>query len=93
MVILGGLGSIWGVVVGAIALTVINFYLIPDVFNSIPGKVGLDFDVTQITFAIYGFLLLIMMVMRPEGLIPERRRKQELHEGAESDEPLITARI
>ena len=94
MVILGGLGSIWGVVVGAIALTVINFYLIPDVFNSIPGRLGLDFDVTQITFAIYGFLLLIMMVMRPEGLVPERRRKQELHEGSEAGEdPLITTRV
>ncbi len=93
MVILGGLGSIWGVVLGAVALTVINFYLIPDVFNTLPGKLGLDFDTTQITFAIYGFLLLIMMVMRPEGLIPERRRKQELHEGADAEEPLITARV
>ena len=93
MVILGGLGSIWGVVLGAVALTVINFYLLPDVFNNLPSKVGLDFDTTQITFAIYGFLLLIMMVLRPEGLIPERRRKQELHEGTEGDEPLITARV
>jgi branched-chain amino acid transport system permease protein len=91
MVILGGLGSIWGVVLGAITLTFINFSLIPDVFNTLPGKVGLDFDTTQITFAIYGFLLVIMMIVRPEGLIPERRRKQELHEGAESDETLYTA--
>jgi len=83
MVILGGLGSIWGVVLGAIVLTTINFYLIPDVFNTIPGKFGLDFDTTQITFAIYGFLLVIMMIMRPEGLIPERRRKQELHDDSE----------
>jgi branched-chain amino acid transport system permease protein len=97
MVILGGLGSIWGVVLGAIALTVINFYLIPNVFNTIPARVGdligveIQFDVTQITFAIYGFLLISMMIMRPEGLVPERRRKQELHEG-EADEPLISAR-
>jgi branched-chain amino acid transport system permease protein len=94
MVILGGLGSIWGVVLGAIALTTINFYLIPDVFNSLPAQIGdlfgltIEFDVTQITFAIYGFLLVIMMIMRPEGLLPERRRKQELHE--EHDE-LATA--
>ena len=40
MVILGGLGSIWGVVVGALALSYINYYLIPDVFNDIPGKLG-----------------------------------------------------
>jgi len=86
MVVLGGLGSIWGVVVGAITLTVINFYLIPDVLIDVPSKIGLDFDTTQITFAIYGFLLLIMMIMRPEGLLPERRRKQELHEGIDSEE-------
>ena len=83
MVILGGLGSIWGVVLGAIVLTTINFDLIPDVFNTIPGDLGLDFDSSQITFAIYGFLLVIMMIIRPEGLIPERRRKQELHDDSE----------
>ena len=50
MVILGGLGSIWGVVLGAIVLSFINNYLIPDVLNGVPGKLGLDFDLTQITF-------------------------------------------
>jgi branched-chain amino acid transport system permease protein len=93
MVILGGLGSIWGVVIGAITLTFINFWLIPDVLNTLPSKVGLDFDMTQITFAIYGFLLVIMMILRPQGLLPERRRAMELTEGAEtSDETLYTAR-
>jgi branched-chain amino acid transport system permease protein len=92
MVILGGLGSIWGVVLGAITLTFINFSIIPDVLRTVPGDLGFDFDTTQITFAIYGFLLVIMMIMRPEGLIPERRRKQELHEGADhADETLYTA--
>jgi branched-chain amino acid transport system permease protein len=86
MVILGGLGSIWGVVLGAVVLTTINFYLIPDVFNTLPSKVGLDFDTTQITFAIYGFLLVIMMIIRPEGLLPERRRQQELHEAEDHEE-------
>ena len=81
MIILGGLASIWGCVVGAIALSIINFYLIPDVFNSAPSKVGLDFDLTELSFGIFGFLLVIMMVLRPEGLIPERRRRLELTEG------------
>jgi branched-chain amino acid transport system permease protein len=81
MVILGGLASIWGCVVGAIALAIINFYLIPDVFNSFPQKLGLDFDLTELSFGIFGFLLVIMMVLRPEGLLPERRRKLELVEG------------
>jgi len=93
MVILGGLGSIWGVVVGAITLTFINFWLLPDVLNSLPRDLGLDFDMTQITFAIYGFLLVIMMIMRPQGLLPERRRAMEMTEAGEtSDESLYTAR-
>lgn len=81
MVILGGLGSIEGVVLGAIVLSFINNNLIPDVFNDYPSKVGLDFDLTELSFGIFGFLLVIMMVLRPEGLIPERRRKMELKEG------------
>ena len=81
MVILGGLGSIEGVVLGAIVLSFINNNLIPDVFNDYPSKVGLDFDLTELSFGIFGFLLVIMMVLRPEGLIPERRRQLELREG------------
>jgi branched-chain amino acid transport system permease protein len=93
MVILGGLGSIWGVVLGAITLTFINFWLIPDVLNTLPSKLGLDFDMTQITFAIYGFLLVIMMILRPQGLLPERRRAMEFSDAGEtSDESLYTAR-
>ena len=78
MVILGGLGSIWGVVLGAVVLSFANTYLIPDVLNELPAKVGLDFDLTELSFGIFGFLLVIMMVLRPEGLLPERRHKLEL---------------
>jgi branched-chain amino acid transport system permease protein len=93
MVILGGLGSIWGVVIGAVALSFINNRLIPDVFNTWPAKVGLDFDLTELSFGIFGFLLVIMMVLRPEGLLPERRRKLELTEAVgTTDEALYEAR-
>ena len=93
MIILGGLGSIWGVVLGAVALSFINTWLIPDVINSWPSKLGFDFDATQITFAIYGFLLVMMMILRPQGLLPERRHKMELAEHAETtDDTLYTAR-
>jgi branched-chain amino acid transport system permease protein len=81
MVILGGLGSIEGVLLGAIVLSFINFNLIPDVFNNYPQKLGLDFDLTELSFGIFGFLLVIMMVLRPEGLLPERRRQLELRSG------------
>jgi branched-chain amino acid transport system permease protein len=78
MVIIGGLGSIWGAVVGGLALGYINNYLIPDVLNDLPAKFGLNFQLTQVEFGIFGFLLVIMMVLRPQGLIPERRRQLEL---------------
>ena len=91
MVILGGLGSIWGTVLGGIALTFINFELLPRL-NSVPSDIGLDFDLSEINFGIYGFLLVIMMIMRPQGLLPERRRKMELTEGADTtDKTLYTA--
>jgi branched-chain amino acid transport system permease protein len=81
MIILGGLGSVWGVIVGAVTLSFINTRLIPDVLNGVPAKIGLDFDLTQLGFGIFGFLLVIMMILRPQGMIPEARRKAELTEG------------
>jgi branched-chain amino acid transport system permease protein len=78
MIILGGLGNIWGVVLGAVVLSFANTYLIPDVLNELPSKLGLTFDLTELSFGIFGFLLVIMMVLRPEGLLPERRRRLEL---------------
>jgi branched-chain amino acid transport system permease protein len=92
MIILGGLGSIWGVVIGAVTLSMINTYLIPKL-NGVPEAFGLDFDVTQLSFGIFGFLIVMMMVLRPQGLLPERRRKLELVEGiGVGDEQLMEVR-
>jgi branched-chain amino acid transport system permease protein len=84
MVIIGGMGNIWGVILGAIALSMMNRYGLKQL-NGVPEKFGLDFDVTSINYGIFGFFLLAMMVLRPEGFIPSGRRKLELHE-AEVDE-------
>ncbi len=92
MVILGGLGSVRGVVLGAIVLSFVNNRLIPDVLNSLPGKLGLDFSLTDLGFGIFGFLLVIVMVLRPEGLLPERRRQIELTEGIGSEESAFEVR-
>jgi branched-chain amino acid transport system permease protein len=81
MIIVGGLGSIWGAVVGALLLTNINYYLIPDVLNDLPSKFGLNFSLTQLQVSIFGFLLVLVMVLRPQGLVPERRRGLELTAG------------
>jgi branched-chain amino acid transport system permease protein len=81
MVIVGGLGSVWGVVFGALLLANINYYLIPDVLNSLPSKLGLNFSLSDLNVSIFGFLLVLVMVLRPPGLVPERRRRMELMEG------------
>src|SRR3954469_21638502 len=80
MIILGGLGSIWGVVLGAILLQLVNRYLIPDILND-KAQSWFHFDLTQLSFSIFGFILVLVMLIRPEGLLPERRRKMELREG------------
>jgi branched-chain amino acid transport system permease protein len=92
MVILGGLGSIWGVVVGALLLSAINTYVIPDLLNDVPQRLGLDFQLADLGFGIFGFLLVLVMVLRPQGLIPEGRRKIELTEGTGTDETVYEAR-
>ena len=54
-----------------------NRYGLPQL-NNLSEPLG--FDVTSISFGIFGFFLLVMMVLRPEGLIPSGRRRLELHE-------------
>ena len=100
MVIIGGMGNIWGVMLGAVALSMMNRYGLKQL-NGVPEQLGLDFDVTAINFGIFGFFLLVMMVLRPEGLLPSTRRKLELREseideadhiGTESDHQLFEVR-
>jgi branched-chain amino acid transport system permease protein len=88
MVILGGMGSVRGVVLGAILLSFINNRLIPDVLNSVPGKLHLNFQLSDLGFGIFGFLLVFVMIMRPEGLWPERRHQIELHEDVDVEDVL-----
>ena len=97
MVILGGLGSIWGVVLGAVLLAFVNVRLIPDVLDgegvrSVFDSLGLDFTFSSVSFGVFGFILVLMMVLRPQGLIPERRRKLEFVELAGTDESTFEAR-
>ena len=92
MVILGGLGSVRGVVLGAIVLSFVNNRLIPDVLDSVPGKLGLNFNLTDLGFGVFGFLLVIVMILRPEGLLPDRRREIELTEGIGAEETSFEVR-
>jgi branched-chain amino acid transport system permease protein len=84
MVIVGGMGNIWGVVVGASVIAWLNFTglgKLGEVVNdAIPGTSN-DIDVPQYKFGIFGVMLILMMLFRPEGLIPSARRKAEFQEG------------
>lgn len=90
MVIIGGMGNIWGVILGAIALSMMNRYGLPQL-NKLSEPIG--FDVTAVNFGIFGFFLLFMMIMRPEGFLPNTRRRLEFHEDELGDvtenEPLV----
>jgi branched-chain amino acid transport system permease protein len=80
MVILGGMGSIWGVTIGGMILAYLNFSGLSTIGSKIQDA-GLDFDPTKYQFGIYGIIIVLMMLFRPAGLIPERRHKVEFEEG------------
>jgi branched-chain amino acid transport system permease protein len=66
VIIVGGMGSIPGVIVGSLALV---------------GLPELLREFAEYRLLVYGAALVFMMLNRPEGLLPEERRKLELHEG------------
>jgi branched-chain amino acid transport system permease protein len=93
MVILGGMGNIWGVILGAAFLSYLNQEGLANIgawmnANGVSDFVfGKDIDVPLYTSGIFGIILVLTMLFRPEGLVPSERRKQELHEGV-ADQPL-----
>ena len=80
MVILGGMGSVWGVLLGGMILGYLNVEGLATIGSKIQAT-GLNFDPTKYQFGIYGIIIVLMMLFRPTGLIPERRHKIEMEEG------------
>ncbi len=81
VVIVGGMGSIPGVIAGAFALKGL-----PEVLRELENY--------RVMF--FGALLVVMMIMRPEGLIPSKRRRLEMREIVEEEaveESLKTVRV
>ncbi|MFL5629455.1 MAG: branched-chain amino acid ABC transporter permease [Ktedonobacteraceae bacterium] len=92
MVVIGGIGSIPGVIVGALAVYAINVFILAqlDSLASDPGSflhplyAGITHFVPGFTFGnirnlVFGIILVTIMIFRPEGLIPSARRRRELH--------------
>jgi branched-chain amino acid transport system permease protein len=87
MVILGGMGNIWGVIVGGAFLAYLNQEGLGNIGAWINRNFGTNLDVPLYQFGIFGIILVLVMLFKPEGLIPSQRRKAEFREGV-SDEPL-----
>jgi branched-chain amino acid transport system permease protein len=94
MVILGGLGSIPGVIVGAAAVIVLNLQVLQGfslylsqlrqseaiipIINFAWKNLSTQLDPAKYQRMLFGLILIIMMIYRPSGLIPAKRRKLAL---------------
>jgi branched-chain amino acid transport system permease protein len=96
MIILGGIGNIWGVIFGGVVLGFYDRVLTSEATNWLHGlataiNVPLvspllnAVDLTQYKFAIFGAALVFLMLTRPEGIFPNRQRAVEMHGGEESE--------
>jgi branched-chain amino acid transport system permease protein len=85
MVILGGMGSIWGVLVGGVILSWLNIEGLAVIGSKFNEAAGTNLEIAKYQFGIYGVIIVLMMLFRPTGLIPERRHKRELEEGVHDE--------
>jgi branched-chain amino acid transport system permease protein len=85
MVILGGMGSIPGVIFGACFLSYLDREGLANVGAWFGDHLHRQIDVPKYEFGIFGAILVITMLFRPEGLIPSQRRAAEFHEGVNEE--------
>ena len=98
IIILGGIGSLKGVVIGAFAVQYVNQTLLRflgdqvlnDPINALGRSTGIellaDFSLVNYNYLIFGIVLAVMMIRRPEGLFPVETAKAEMHGIGISDE-------
>jgi branched-chain amino acid transport system permease protein len=85
MVVLGGMGNVWGVMVGALVVAWVNSTGLSAGGNAINNALGTSINFPTYNFLIFGLVLVLMMLFRREGLIPESRFKIVLHEHDEDE--------
>jgi branched-chain amino acid transport system permease protein len=80
MVVLGGMGNIWGVILGAVLLSfvpeILRYTVGADVQYKLFGRSLIDPEV--IRMLLFGLAMVVMMLFRPAGLLPSAVRKREL---------------
>ena len=101
MVILGGMGSIPGAVVGATVVTVLNLQVLKglslwlnelknagvEIFGYPLANLPTQLEPAKYERMIFGLILVLMMIFRPQGIFPARRRQRELAHMGESTPP------
>ena len=80
MVVLGGMGNVWGVIIGALSLAWINSTFLPEVGETVNDALGTDINFPSYNFLVFGSILVLMMLFRREGIFPESRTRQVLQE-------------
>jgi branched-chain amino acid transport system permease protein len=85
MVVFGGIGSVWGVVVGALLLQILQSWFLEDLsgwLHALGRLVGVDWlqrvELASSIELIFGVILVLMMLYRRQGLIPAARRTAAL---------------
>jgi branched-chain amino acid transport system permease protein len=86
MVILGGLGNIPGVILGGLLIVSADIFflnrltdLLKQIASNSHSQALADFKASDYRLLLFGAVLVVMMLVRPEGLLPSARRRAELH--------------
>jgi branched-chain amino acid transport system permease protein len=90
MVVLGGMGNVWGVVVGATVLAWINSVGLVQVGNLVNSTFGTTFNFPSYQFLLFGLLLVLMMLFRREGFLPEARMRMVMDEEKLEDDEKVS---
>lgn len=80
MVVLGGMGNVWGVIIGALSLAWINSTFLPELGETVNDALGTEINFPSYNFLVFGAILVLMMLFRREGIFPESRTRQVLQE-------------
>lgn len=94
MVILGGMGSIPGAILGATTVTILNIQVLKQfsltlnewknagvtIFGYNLANLPPQLEPAKYERMVFGIIIILMMIFRPQGIIPSRRRKMELEE-------------
>jgi branched-chain amino acid transport system permease protein len=94
MIILGGMGSIPGAILGATVVTVLNLQVLKglslwlnelrnagiEIFGYNLANLPTQLEPAKYERMIFGLILVLMMIFRPQGILPARRRHRELEE-------------